>query len=131
MEWTQQNITILTDMWHNGFTARQIAQKIGLGVTRNAVIGKAHRMGLSQRPAPAVKRDRPSPLSLGVMKDCQWPFGDPTSREFYYCSAPVKTGKSYCEEHCNLAYRNLYDEAESNSSKANNKTGTKISENAE
>jgi GcrA cell cycle regulator len=38
-------------MWHDGSTASQIADELG-GVSRNAVIGKAHRLGLEQRPSP-------------------------------------------------------------------------------
>jgi GcrA cell cycle regulator len=38
-------------MWHDGATASQIADQLG-GVSRNAVIGKAHRLGLEQRPSP-------------------------------------------------------------------------------
>jgi GcrA cell cycle regulator len=38
-------------MWHDGATASQIADELG-GVSRNAVIGKAHRLGLEQRPSP-------------------------------------------------------------------------------
>jgi GcrA cell cycle regulator len=38
-------------MWHDGATASQISDELG-GVSRNAVIGKAHRLGLEQRPSP-------------------------------------------------------------------------------
>ncbi len=110
MEWSEQNISLLTEMWRNGFTARQIAQKIGQGVTRNAIIGKAHRMGLSQRPAPVMKRERLAPISLGIMRNCQWPIGDTSAKDFHYCGHPVKQGKPYCEAHCDIAYRNVFAE---------------------
>ncbi len=52
MSWNDQKIQMLRDMWGNGFSASEIAKKLG-GLTRNAVIGKAHRLKLSGRVAPA------------------------------------------------------------------------------
>ena len=51
MSWTDERIERLKKMWHDGATASQIADELG-GVSRNAVIGKAHRLGLEQRPSP-------------------------------------------------------------------------------
>ena len=51
MSWTEQRIERLKSMWAEGATASQIADELG-GVSRNAVIGKAHRLGLEQRPSP-------------------------------------------------------------------------------
>jgi GcrA cell cycle regulator len=51
MSWTEERIERLKTMWHDGSTASQIADDLG-GVSRNAVIGKAHRLGLEQRPSP-------------------------------------------------------------------------------
>src|SRR4051795_13759246 len=51
MSWTEERIERLKNMWHDGATASQIADELG-GVSRNAVIGKAHRLGLEQRPSP-------------------------------------------------------------------------------
>jgi GcrA cell cycle regulator len=51
MSWTEERIERLKKMWHDGATASQIAEELG-GVSRNAVIGKAHRLGLEQRPSP-------------------------------------------------------------------------------
>ena len=47
MSWTEEKIKKLKDLWGKGNTASQIAEIIGGGVSRNAVIGKAHRMNLS------------------------------------------------------------------------------------
>ena len=55
MEWTEQRIEMLRKLWGQGQTASQIATLLG-GVTRSAVIGKAHRLGLTGRPSP-IKRD--------------------------------------------------------------------------
>jgi GcrA cell cycle regulator len=51
MAWTEERIERLKAMWHDGATASEIADKLG-GVSRNAVIGKAHRLGLEARPSP-------------------------------------------------------------------------------
>src|ERR1700750_2177262 len=51
MSWTDERIERLKKMWAQGATASQIADELG-GVSRNAVIGKAHRLGLEQRPSP-------------------------------------------------------------------------------
>jgi len=48
MSWTDQRIDQLKTLWEKGLTASQIAGELG-GVTRNAVIGKVHRLGLSGR----------------------------------------------------------------------------------
>ena len=65
MSWTEERIERLKKMWHDGATASQIADELG-GVSRNAVIGKAHRLGLEQRPSPVKPGDeekakKPSP----------------------------------------------------------------------
>ena len=51
MSWTDERIDQLKTMWEKGLTASQIAEELG-GVSRNAVIGKAHRLGLKSRPSP-------------------------------------------------------------------------------
>jgi GcrA cell cycle regulator len=51
MSWTDERIERLKKMWSDGATASQIADELG-GVSRNAVIGKAHRLGLDARPSP-------------------------------------------------------------------------------
>jgi GcrA cell cycle regulator len=51
MSWTEERIERLKAMWAKGATASQIADELG-GVSRNAVIGKAHRLGLEARPSP-------------------------------------------------------------------------------
>jgi len=56
MSWTEERIEKLTKMWEGGSTASQIADELG-GVSRNAVIGKAHRLGLKARPSPVKPND--------------------------------------------------------------------------
>ena len=57
MSWTDERIAKLTKMWEGGATASQIAEDLG-GVSRNAVIGKAHRLGLKARPSPVKPHDK-------------------------------------------------------------------------
>jgi GcrA cell cycle regulator len=52
MGWTDERVTTLKKLWLEGLSASQIAKQLG-GVTRNAVIGKVHRLGLSGRAAPS------------------------------------------------------------------------------
>jgi GcrA cell cycle regulator len=52
MAWNDERVELLKKFWAEGLSASQIASKMG-GVTRNAVIGKVHRLGLSGRAAPA------------------------------------------------------------------------------
>ncbi len=59
MSWTDERVETLKKMWGEGQSASQIAKELG-GVTRNAVIGKVHRLGLSNRTtagAPAAKAE--------------------------------------------------------------------------
>ncbi len=60
-EWDEPRVELLTHLWLAGETARTIAAKLGRGVTRNAVIGKAHRLGLTgkQGSKPPPPRGRP------------------------------------------------------------------------
>lgn len=57
MSWTDERIEQLRNMWEKGLTASQIADELG-GVSRNAVIGKAHRLGLKSRPSPVKATDK-------------------------------------------------------------------------
>jgi GcrA cell cycle regulator len=58
MSWTDERVETLKKMWNDGQSASQIAKELG-GVTRNAVIGKVHRLGLSNRSTPS-KGDEPA-----------------------------------------------------------------------
>ncbi|MEY4269052.1 MAG: hypothetical protein RLZZ58_268 [Pseudomonadota bacterium] len=75
MSWTDERIEQLRNMWEKGLTASQIADELG-GVSRNAVIGKAHRLGLKARPSPvkageqarAAKAAAPAPRAEPVVR---------------------------------------------------------------
>jgi GcrA cell cycle regulator len=64
MSWTDERIDRLKALWTEGNTASQIADDLG-GVSRNAVIGKAHRLGLAARPSP-VKAGEPKDKNKAV-----------------------------------------------------------------
>jgi len=66
MSWTDERIDRLKALWTQGMTASQIADELG-GVSRNAVIGKAHRLGLQSRPSP-VKANDPAPAPAAKPK---------------------------------------------------------------
>ncbi|PWB83529.1 MAG: GcrA cell cycle regulator [Methylocystaceae bacterium] len=59
MSWTDERVELLRKLWNEGLSASQVAAEIGAGITRNAVIGKIHRLGLSQRAkTPIAARPR-------------------------------------------------------------------------
>ena len=68
MDWTEERIAELKRLWSEGFSASQIAERLG-GITRNAVIGKAHRLHLPSRPSPierqmGERRQRTRPTAM-------------------------------------------------------------------
>jgi len=135
MEWTDERVQELKDLWNEGLSASKIARMLR-GVTRNAVIGKVHRLGLAGRPGPAhINRARPEapkiivqpprsvpveeegegPITLGngervtvlTINDrmCRWPIGDPSEKEFHFCGRKPAAGYPYCELHVSKAYQ--------------------------
>jgi GcrA cell cycle regulator len=71
MSWTDERIDKLKSLWGQGLTASQIADELG-GVSRNAVIGKAHRLGLESRPSP-VKGNDDAPAAPPAPKEAAPP----------------------------------------------------------
>jgi len=67
MSWTDERIERLKSLWTKGMTASHIADELG-GVSRNAVIGKAHRLGLQSRPSP-VKPNEPEPKAKAKARE--------------------------------------------------------------
>ncbi len=68
MSWTDERVEILKKMWGEGQSASVIAKELG-GVTRNAVIGKVHRLGLSNRTTGGAKtaaKDKPAPKAAAA-----------------------------------------------------------------
>ncbi|WP_314733138.1 GcrA family cell cycle regulator [Pseudoruegeria sp. SHC-113] len=91
MSWTDERVEILKKMWGEGQSASQIAKELG-GVTRNAVIGKVHRLGLSNRTGgggtakPAAKEKpaaKPAPKAKPAPAEAEAkpaPAADPTPK---------------------------------------------------
>ena len=134
MSWTDERVALLTRLWTEGKTAAEIARELG-GVTRNAVIGKAHRLKLSNRvspiqqntkppaaarkpkaaPAPANRKMPQSPsadearqgVPLMSLKasQCRWPLGDPQDADFGFCGERKLSGLPYCAGHAKIAYQ--------------------------
>lgn len=55
MGWTDESVERLRQMWSEGLTANEIAKK--LGVTKNAIVGKVHRLCLTARPSPIKSKE--------------------------------------------------------------------------
>ena len=131
MAWTEDRVETLKTLWNEGLSASQIAGRLG-GVTRNAVIGKVHRLGLSGRATPAKPKtvkpkaapqpqpvaERPVPMdpatfgglggptvsSIGA-NECKWPIGDPAAADFHFCGQGAAAGKPYCAYHSQVAFQ--------------------------
>ncbi|UCH74763.1 MAG: global cell cycle regulator GcrA-like protein [Rhodospirillales bacterium] len=114
MEWSEERVELLKSLWSKGRTASQIAEELG-DITRNAVIGKVHRLGLSSRPSP-IRRERqhrPAPVAAPREarpkrvsdRECHWPIGHPREPGFHFCGAPAEPDRPYCAAHCVIAYR--------------------------
>lgn len=118
--WTDERVEQLKTLWGAGKTAAEIAKELGEGLTRNAVIGKAHRLGLSGRVTPIQKKvDKPLPpenveikaknggISLLELteKTCRYPYGDPQKPGFHFCGGDALAGLPYCAQHAEMAYQ--------------------------
>jgi len=93
MSWTEERIDRLKAMWTKGSTASQIAEELG-GVSRNAVIGKAHRLGLESRPSPVKageekeKKAKAAPAPKAPKPVAAKPAPSPTESKFSAAEAP-------------------------------------------
>lgn len=130
--WSEARTQRAVKLWAEGYSASQISKELG-GVSRNAVIGKIHRMGLARKTPrpPKIARARPprrakayaAPLqqaqpvapeplapTLQVSLDqlnaftCRWPIGDPQEADFSFCGRTCSAAETYCPGHRALAY---------------------------
>ena len=87
MSWTDERVELLKKLWADGLSASQIAAELG-GITRNAVIGKVHRLGLSGRaksassaaPRPRKPRSATHMLRSGVGQSAAIPHSPTLTR---------------------------------------------------
>jgi GcrA cell cycle regulator len=104
MGWTDERVETLKRLWLDGVSASHIAKHLG-GVTRNAVIGKVHRLGLSGRaapsqpPKPVFKTPRPARPPTGAIPAARQPgtadaFGQDPVAEAEGAAAPTIMAES-------------------------------------
>jgi GcrA cell cycle regulator len=109
-EWTPERTAALIALWDEELSTAEIGRR--LGVTKNAVIGKANRLDLPQRRPTTGNGEEhhsngspcESPLIMLDNSQCSWPIGNPGEEEFHFCGAPAVPGKPYCKPHCDVAY---------------------------
>ena len=120
--WNEDKLNKLKSLWDKGLPITKIG--LELGVSRNAIAGKAHRLGLPKRNSPIsksgdprknekkadIQTDKELPLKL-LLRDvewsrnrCCWPLGDPKLPGFSFCGTSIIPGRPYCAEHSKLAY---------------------------
>jgi GcrA cell cycle regulator len=102
--WTEERIAQLAELWHQGLSTAEIGRR--LGISKNAIIGKAHRLALPPRPSPLKNPPAPKPPTVVEFAGptCSWPFGHPGEKGFHFCGARPLPGKPYCAEHAARAY---------------------------
>lgn len=132
MSWTDERVALLKKLWVEGKSAAEIAKALGGGLTRNAVIGKAHRLKLSNRvspiqqnnkkptpvvaikvveerkvSAPKIIKNKGSGVQMVQLKErmCRWPHGDPKEPNFFFCGDDCVPGLPYCDDHAKAAYQ--------------------------
>ena len=123
--WDDSKLKELKDLWKQGHPISKIGEM--LGVSRNSIAGKAHRMGLPKRNSPIMSSEKKQnssnilennidnkiiPLKIklrGVQwsrTKCCWPQGDPKQNDFKFCGEDIFPGRPYCDKHSLLAYTN-------------------------
>ena len=120
--WDEKQLEKLKKLWDEGLPITKIGNE--LGVSRNAIAGKAHRLGLPKRNSPISKSGDPrknqNSSNLETTKElplkillrevewsrnrCCWPIGDPKLPGFAFCGTSIMPGRPYCEKHSILAY---------------------------
>lgn len=128
--WSEADVLQLRTLWGQpGLSAARIAER--LGFSRNAVLGKAHRLGLCKPRAPRAARPprRPRPMRQArparraspppppldevpplvprlealAARACHWPIGDPQAEGFGFCGRGAS--RTYCDLHWARAHR--------------------------
>src|SRR5579883_662707 len=104
--WTPDLVQQLAVLWKDGLSTAEIGRR--LGVSKNAVVGKAHRLSLTPRPSPLkrppVRRPAPAQAAATGSGVCSWPTGHPGEKDFGFCGKRTMAGKPYCADHAAMAY---------------------------
>ncbi len=113
--WTAAEDATLTAEWTKGTSARQIARMLWTPehqISKNAILGRARRLGLGVHPALAARTDRPAPPAKPDFSKplpptgCRFIHGDVAGWATKWCDAPVSApGESWCTEHRAKVYR--------------------------
>jgi GcrA cell cycle regulator len=101
LTWSSERVEQLTQLWEEGLPAAEIGRRMGL--TKNAVIGKVHRIALTPRIVTELPRQQCA-FEFAAGSSCLWPFGHPGQNGFRFCGAEPLPGKPYCAEHAARAY---------------------------
>ena len=85
-EWTPDHIKTLIALWNEGHTTSEIGSR--MGITKNAVVGKVHRLGLPKRGSPIKPKPekKSNVVSMAQLRPgmCVWPTGDPATDDFHF-----------------------------------------------
>ena len=113
--WTADRTEILKQLRQRHQPVSVMVER--LGITRNAIIGKLHRLGLSvarvrnpkpEMAAPEEPLEKPARVGITFMEltphTCRWPLGDPQQPGFAYCGDVSLDGCPYCVVHAKIAY---------------------------
>ena len=129
--WDAERDALLCKLWVEGYRTLDIAAR--MGTTKNAIIGRAHRMSLPKRaspirrpegwikppPKPRVLRMGPPPAprapvqavravepKISLVGGCRWPLWGTGAPSHRYCDAArAAQNVPYCSKHCAVAYR--------------------------
>lgn len=138
IDWEDEaNVATLSRLWSEGLSTAKIAAR--MGCTKNAIIGKAHRLNLPKRdnpirrhpdgyvpkpqPPKRVRAGTPTLPQLSIASDqapvitqvqpraqfCCWPIGEPGKPSFHFCNESSVPGKPYCQDHTAIAYVRVLD----------------------
>lgn len=115
----ESRVELLTKLWKEGLSSKEIARQLGGGITRNSVVSKASRIGLPRRNPKLfqerqvfINTDPPAPpsepppdpipgaktLADKEYNECSWPLAG-RGAETLFCCKRRKRGSSYCDEH--------------------------------
>jgi GcrA cell cycle regulator len=105
--WTIELEVALAKLWAEGLPAAEIARR--LGVSKNAAVGKAHRLGLKGRPSPLKPPPQRRGTGLVFKPKCRFITGDAikmiaAGQDPFDCPKLVVDGKPYCAEHAARCY---------------------------